>query len=125
MDVSKYSKKKFYEGIHNWRVDDAFADPMFNYLVHGFSPGSFFTAVLANDFHSAMSRSHPSNTITALKALTGWMYDCMPRRAFGSYEAVDAWLKMDEDSRREILVMHNLIFAPKQETFLEIKGEPA
>jgi len=123
MNISKYSKKKFYEGIGLWRVDDAFADPMFNYLVYGFSPGSFFTSVLANDFLSAVARSHPSNTITALKALTGWMQDYMPRRAFGSYEAVKEWLDMDEATRREILIMQNLIFTPKQETFLEIKGE--
>ena len=123
MNISKYSKKKFYEGIVLWRVDDEFADPMFNYLIYGFSPGSFFTSVLANDFLGAVARSHPSNTITALKALTGWIQDCMPRRAFGSYEAVKEWLDMDETTRREILIMHNLICTPKQETFLEIKGE--
>ena len=125
MNISKYSKKKFYEGIELWRVDADFADPMFNYLVYGFSPGSFFTAVLANDFISAVARSHPSNTITALKALTGWIRDCMPRVAYGSYENVEAWMKRDEAERRQILVMHNLIFEPKRETFLEIKGEPA
>jgi hypothetical protein len=122
--LSEYSKKKFYTGIELWRVDKDFAEPMFNYLVYGYSPGSFFTAVLANDFRSAMARSHPSNTVTALKALTGWMGDCMPRRAFGSYEAVDAWLEMKEEDRRQILVMHNLIYTGKQETFLAIKGDP-
>ena len=122
--LSKYSKKKFYEGIELWRVDHDFADPMFNYLVYGFSPGSFFTAVLANDFTSAVARSHPGNTMTALKALSGWINDCMPRMAWGSYEAVKAWQAKDEQDRRDILVMHNLIFAPKQETFLAIKGDP-
>lgn len=124
MKLSKYSVKKFNEGIELWRVDKDFADPMFNYLVYGFSPGSFFTAVLANDFTSAIARSHPGNTITALKALTGWINNCMPRMAWGSYENVKAWQDKDEEDRRHILVMHNLIFAPKQETFLEIQGEP-
>ena len=123
MNISKYSKKKFYEGIELWRVDADFADPMFNYLVYGYSPGSFFTAVLANDFISAVARSHPSNTMTALKALTGWMRDYMPRQAYGSYDNIEAWMKRDEAERRHVLVMHNLIFEPKRETFLEIQGE--
>jgi len=125
MKLSDYSKKKFYKGIELWRVDKDFSDPMFNYLVYGYSPGSFFTAVLANDFMGAVARSHPGNTITALKALTGWMSDCMPRMAWGSYENVKAWQAKDEQDRRNILVMHNLVFTPQQETFLEIKGEPA
>lgn len=122
--ISKYSKKKFYEGIELWRVDAEFADPMFNYLVYGFSPGSFFTAVLANDFSSAIARSHPANTITALKALTGWINDCMPFIARGSYDKVNAWTKLDEATRRDVLIAHNMIYTPKQETFLAIKGEP-
>ena len=124
MKLSDYSKKKFYKGIELWRVDKDFSDPMFNYLVYGYSPGSFFTAVLANDFMGAVARSHPGNTITALKSLTGWISDCMPRMAWGSYENVKAWQAKDEQDRRNILVMHNLVFTPQQETFLEIKGEP-
>ena len=124
MTLSKYSRKRFYEGIELWRVDDTFAEPMFNYLVFGYSPGSFFTAVLANDFVSAVARSHPSNTMTALKALTGWMRDSMPRLAYGSYEAVDAWLALGVEERRQVLVEHNLIYTGKHETFLEIQGEP-
>ena len=125
MNISKYSKKRFYEGIELWRVDADFADPMFNYLVYGYSPGSFFTAVLANNFGDAVARSHPANTITALKALSGWINDCMPFQARGSYEKVKAWIELDEDTRRDVLVAHNLIYTGKQETFLEIKGEPA
>lgn len=125
MNISKYSKKRFYEGIELWRVDADFADPMFNYLVYGYSPGSFFTAVLANNFGDAVARSHPANTITALKALSGWINDYMPHIARGSYEKVKAWIEMDEATRRDVLVAHNLIFTPKQETFLEIQGEPA
>ena len=124
MTLNKYSKKKFYKGIELWRVDADFADPMFNYLVYGYSPGSFFTAVLANDFISAVARSHPANTITALKALTGWITDYMPRSAWGSYDNVKEWIGRDEADRRQVLIMHNLNLEPKEETWLELKGEP-
>jgi len=125
MTVSEHSRHLFYKSFNLWHVDRDFADPMFNYLVYGFSPGSCFTAVLANDFLGAMSSSHPSNTVTAFKALAGWIRDCMPRRAYGSYEAVDIWLAMPEQERRDLLVLHNLVYTPKQETFLAIRGEPA
>ena len=124
MNLSDYSKKKFKESLGLWRVADDYADPMFNYLIHGFSPGSFFTAVLANNFYDAVARSHPSNTMTALKALTGWMRDCMPREAYGSYQAVEEWLKLTDDERRLILETNNLIYTSKQETWLLVKGDP-
>jgi hypothetical protein len=122
--LSDYSKHKFNQSMALWQVDRDFADPMFNYLVHGFSPGSFFTAVLANDFLSAVARSHPGNTMTALKKLTGWMRDCMPRECWGNYHNVDEWIKLSWDERRAVLEAHNLIYTPKQETWLAVKGEP-
>lgn len=124
MKLSDYSKKKFKDSMGLWKVADDYADPMFNYLVHGFSPGSFFTAVLANNFYDAMSRSHPSNTITALKGLTGWIRDCMPREAYGSYLQVEEWIKMTEEERRAILELNNLVYSSKQETWLAVKGDP-
>lgn len=124
MKLSDYSKKKFKDSMGLWKVADDYADPMFNYLVHGFSPGSFFTAVLANNFYDAMARSHPSNTITALKGLTGWIRDCMPREAYGSYLQVEEWIKMTEEERRAILELNNLVYSSKQETWLAVKGDP-
>ena len=124
MKLSDYSRNKFRATFTHWQVPADFADPFYNYLVFGFSPGSCFTAVLANDFVSAVSRSHPSNTITAFKALAGWMRDTMPRIAYGSYEAVDTWQTFTSDERRTILEQHNLIFTAKEETWLALKGEP-
>lgn len=123
-NLSTYSKHKFNESLATWKVDRDFAEPMYNYLVYGFSPGSFFTAVLANDFMGAVARSHPSNTMTALKKLTGWMRDCMPKQSLGSYHAVEEWLKLTADERRAVLEAHNLIYTPKQETWLAVKGDP-
>lgn len=124
MKLSDYSKKKFKDSMGLWKVDNDYAEPMFNYLVHGFSPGSFFTSVLANNFYDAMARSHPANTITALKNLVGWIRDCMPREAYGSYHAVEEWSKLTEEERRHILEVNNLIYSSKQETWLLVKGDP-
>ena len=124
MKLSDYSRSKFRATFAHWHVPKDFADPFYNYLVFGFSPGSCFTAVLANDFMDVMSRSHPANTVEAFKALVGWMRDSMPRSSYGSYEAVDAWIRLTADQRRDILEQHNLIFTAKAETWLIIKGDP-
>ena len=124
MKLSDYSRNKFRATFAHWHVPRDFADPFYNYLVHGFSPGSCFTAILANDFMGAMSRSHPANTVEAFKALVGWMHDSMPRLAYGSYDAVFAWQDLTADQRRAILEQHNLIFTAKEETWLVLKGDP-
>jgi hypothetical protein len=124
MQLSEYSKNRLKATFSKWEVDRDYSEPMFSYLVYGFEPGSFFTAVLANDFTGAISHSHPSNTIPALKRLVGWMNDCMPSDAYGSYTAVEEWCKMDEEDRRHSLVQHQLIYAPKEEIWKILKSDP-
>lgn len=107
-----------------WEVPKDFADPMYNYMVFGFSPGSCFTGVLANDWASAIGSSHPANTVQAFKAVTGWMRDTLPLDAYGSYEAVKFWLAITDSERRDYLERSRLIHTEKEETWLIIKGDP-
>jgi len=108
-----------------WDVPKEFAEPFYNYLVFGYTPGSCFTSVLANDFVSAISRSHPSNTINAFKALVGWMRDTMPEEAYGSYEKVKAWAGINPEQRRIILEHTGLVFTSKEEIVKILKDEPS
>lgn len=124
MNITPYSRKIILTTFQTWHVDKEFADPMYNYLVHGFNPGSCFTAVLANDFLSAVSRSHPSNTIPAFKALAGWIRDTVPADARGSYEAVDHWTGIHADARRAVLEGAGLVLTSDREMWLTLKGEP-
>jgi hypothetical protein len=96
---------------------------MYNYMIFGYSPGSCFTSVLANDFVGAMRSSHPSNTITAFKALAGWIHSHLPPQAYGSYNRVQAWGELDTEERRVILEHNRLIYTAKEETWLALKGE--
>jgi len=125
MNLSKYSKHKLMKTFQLWDVPKEFAEPFYNYLVFGYSPGSCFTSVLANDFASAISRSHPSNTISAFKSLVGWMRDIMPEESYGSYEKVKAWTGINPEQRRIILEHHDLIFASKEEVVKILKDEPS
>ena len=48
----------------------------------------------------------------------------MPNEAWGSYEQVYAWIKMEDSERRRILEEHELIFTEEEETWKTLKGEP-
>jgi hypothetical protein len=122
MNITVFSRNRLYRTFKQWEVSQDFADPMANYLVYGYEPGSCFTAVLANDWIGAVRSSHPSNTVEAFKGLGGWIYSYMPREAYGDYVRVRAWLDLDPDSRRVILERNRLIYTPKEETWMGLKG---
>lgn len=125
MEIGKYSLNKLRATFSTYTVAKDYADPIINYLIYGFSPGGFFSAVLANDFSGAISHSHPANTIPALKDLNTWILNHMvPGVMWGSYDNVNSWLAKTTDQRRAILVECNLIFTPEQETFLILKDAP-
>jgi len=117
VNLTKHSQNRIMLTFDQWEVDGEYVQVMYNYLVHGFYPGGFFTSVLANDFVGAMSHSHPSNTVSALKRLVGWIHDYMPAMAWGSYGAVKAWVDLDASQRRQILEEHSLIYTEQEETW--------
>ena len=123
MDIGPYSRKQVYETFAEWRVPNEYSTSLYNYLDYGFSPGGFFTSVLANDWHLSIMRSHPSNTIESLKAATGWIHDHVPQLARGSYDAVDYWCKLDDKARQDILIERGVILPSKTEVIKALKGE--
>jgi hypothetical protein len=109
--------------FHLWNVPKDFAEPFYNYLVFGYTPGSCFSSVLANDFASAILHSHPLNTVEAFKSLVGWMRDTMPEEAYGSYEKVKAWTNLNSEQRRIILEQTSLVFTKEEEVWKILKDE--
>jgi len=123
MRLSAHSRNRLMQTFAYWKVPKEFAEPFYNYLVYGWTPGSCFTSVLANDFVSAISHSHPGNTVQAFKALVGWIDSTVPEEAHGSYEKVKAWCGINEEHRRIILEHCDLIHTKEQEVMLVLKGE--
>jgi hypothetical protein len=122
MELALCSRNRMMDSFYDWEVPSEFAETIYNYLVHGWKPGSFFTAVLANDFVSAMGCSHPGNSVNALKSFAKWIVNAMPKQAWGSYTAVDNWCdSTTESQRREILERYHLIFSSKEEVWLILK----
>jgi hypothetical protein len=126
MNLANLSKYKLMNSLKQYDVAKDYADPIYNYLVHGYNPGSFFTSLLANDFMGAIIRSHPGNTITALKHLVTWIVNELPEGVtHGSYEVVDAWTKLSPEERRKVLESRRLIFTEQDEVIRILKGEVA
>lgn len=123
MNITVFSRNRMYRTFNHWEVPGDFADPVANYLIYGYHPGSCFSAVLANDFIGAIRSSHPSNTVEAFKALAGWIHNHLPPQAYGSYDRVDAWCKFGPAERRAILEHNSLIYTAKEETWLALKGQ--
>jgi hypothetical protein len=124
MNLTAHSKNRLIATFSKWDVPKDFADPIYNYLVYGWSPGSCFSAALANDFYSAIRSSHPSNTVNAFKSLVGWILEYMPPQAYGSYDKVTAWCDLSLEDRRAILEHNRLVYSSKKEVWIILKDEP-
>ena len=122
MKITNYSKNLLIKSAHQWEVDREYFEPLYNYLVHGFHPGGFWAAVLANDFYGAIQRSHPANQISALKKASGWIGDQFPRSAWGNPDRVDRWLTATDLERRLELEKHRLIYTEQQEVEMALRG---
>jgi hypothetical protein len=123
MKLTEHSQNRMRKAASDWHVPAEYFDPLCNYLVHGFELGSFWTAVLANDFMRAVQHSHPSNTIEALKHTVGWIRDSFPIEAYGNYHMVKGWLELAPIDRRLLLEEARLIYTEQQEIMLVLRGE--
>lgn len=123
MNITKFSRNRMMLSATRWTVAREYFDPLYNYLVHGFEPGSFWSAVLANDFWRAVQSSHPSNDIPALKHAVGWIRDSFPPESYGTYEQLQEWIKLSPHDRRMILERSSLIYTEHEEVMLALKGE--
>ena len=123
MNITKFSRNRMMLSATRWTVPRDYFDPLYNYLVHGYDPGSFWTAVLANDFMRAVQSSHPSNDIPALKHTVGWIQDSFPLESYGNIFIVEDWVRRSADDRRQILESACLIYTEQEEIMLGLKGE--
>jgi hypothetical protein len=123
MTLTEHSQNRLLHSFDLWDVPQEYSQPVYDYLVNGWDPGGFYTAVLANDFMSAVIRSHPNNQIDTLKGLVGWISNTMPAAAWGSYDRVRTWFKMTDEDRRVVLEQCDLIYTTKDEMWLILKNE--
>lgn len=90
------------------RVPSHTRDSIYTYLVNGWEPGGFLTAVLLNDLYAATSRADSEN-VKNLASIAKYVYQTLPPICYGTKENIAAWCKMDDDARRDILVQARLV----------------
>lgn len=73
-------------------LPERFHDSIYAYIERGRPVGSFLGAVLGNDLKEALARAD-YDSVLELPGLVGWLYNTAPGRCWGSYEAVEAWIK--------------------------------
>lgn len=105
---------------HNWNLHNGYlAHTLENYLMHGYEPGGFTTAVIAGDLFGAVARADHYNR-PAIAEIAEAVLNTCPAHAVGSYEAVRAWCT-DLDERRSKYVTWKLLQGPvKQEIDEEV-----
>jgi len=112
--------QKFQRSFDHFDMSIDFMQDLYNYVIMGFDPGSFFTAIFANDFVGACHRSHPCNSWSDIRETGKWLTFEAPEQCWGSYEKVEAWLKLDNETRTKICEDKGLIA-----TAWDILKEPA
>ena len=78
-----------------WQINQYAKESFERYFEQGLPPGSFCTAVLANDLISAANKADHWNQ-TLLASTAQWVYHNAPRGSWGSYEAVQGWLDKNQ-----------------------------
>lgn len=77
------------------RYDDApnnWGDIWERYIDHGILPGGFGTALLTNNLKAAVAAADWINIDLIPKHIL-WLWDHMPAQAWGTPDAVNAWVK--------------------------------
>jgi hypothetical protein len=124
MKLTTYSKNRITKTAEMWRVERDYFQPLYNYLVYGWEPGSFWCAVLENDWFGAIARSHPGNSVEGLKNASKWITGVWPAEIYGDLRRVRAWTYRTAEERRTTLEQAKLIYTEQQEVEMALKGVP-
>jgi len=126
MNLTVYSKNRIVKTAEMWHVERDYFQPLYNYLVSGLEPGSFWTAVLMNDWFGAIARSHPGNHVEGLKNASKWITGVWPPEVYGDRQSVRQWTTfyLPEQERRRVLEQARLIYTEQQEVEMALRGVP-
>lgn len=84
-----------------------------NYLVRGYQPGGFVTAMLAKDYERALCIADTANRQRFWNIAT-WIKDRAPEGSWGSYDAVEHWCRDQDGCRTKWVAWRTLENASNQ-----------
>ena len=71
-----------------------------NYVLKGYRPSGFVTALLANDLKTACGAADDINK-RYIWEICSYIYNQTPYQSQGSYQAVENWLAMHRDQKND------------------------
>jgi len=118
----KPGEEGFWDTFESCPVPSEWQMELYNYIIMGLQPGSFFTAVLSNDLMRAAGSSHVLNDWLDIMALCQWIYHEAPTCAWGDQSNVENWLALTKEQRTKICVEHKLVITGKDLTWRIVNG---
>lgn len=94
---------------------------IFNYLVHGYNPGGFLTAVMTNDLYRAAATADIENS-KRLTRVANFVTQALPSCCYGSHAAMEAWRERT-DQERELLLIDRALLPTLFEVIRNPDGE--
>lgn len=83
-------------------------DAIFNYLVYGYEPGGFLTAVLCNDLYRAATVCDFENA-KRLTEVARFVIQALPGACYGNREIMAEWMAKTNEEREQILIKGKLL----------------
>ena len=79
-----------------YQIKESTIQSINDYVEHKLEPGSFVTAVLANDLKGSFGRADHEN-LGAMFQICCYVYNEIPASCQGSYEKVRAWFGIENE----------------------------
>jgi hypothetical protein len=77
-----------------------------HYMIHGYEPGVFVSAMLAHEYDKALYNADTYNR-QMFWAIAMWIRENLPDEAQGSYDNVNAWCKDKDGIRTHFAKLYN------------------
>lgn len=82
--------------LEECRVPSKLHGGLVRYVARGIRPGSFLSAVLANNLAQAVVRADDETTLDDMRALVRWLHNEAETDCHGSPEKMAAWIEKRE-----------------------------
>jgi hypothetical protein len=79
-------------------VPDHTQETLTNYLINGYEPGGFVSAMLAMDLERALYNADVANK-RCLWEIGRWICEYAPQGSWGNYDLIKAWCRNDNNRR--------------------------
>ena len=86
--------------FRNWYIPERMMGGLERYIDKGIPPGDFLQAIIENNFVEACSRADDENLMN-LQAYAAYLYNKIPRSAWGSEKTMKCWMEMHRKKMEE------------------------